>query len=475
MFFILLGMKNVTLTFPIYKSTGNSLKQIRKSYHLVCDNSKQNSEEITSSSSLAIRNNSIPFISFKGVTKPNTIEEIVSTLDKEYGIKADFSSLETAKLTLETVEDFVKLNDKDIFKGLVINQSSDTEEGSFYRYHSDYNDKSFVLSLNNNKSIEKLQQETINDFENCKIGSPNKKYYLYEVLGHFLNFKYNPYSFTVNGNCNNFSDLASTIALKIGANAHDSISRYNASYIATKMCGESLPPKAKEIYEDSVGADINFPEEKTQKLDFGIIHNFGTVEEASEYLKQYGIDADFENIIVANLAVGAIEDFINVNNNKRMFEGLKIGRYVCSDSNVLGSVHNVYNYDTDKIKLSELNFNSSYDWKRHDKHCKYNYETGHYASNHPKYSIYHELGHWLHFQKMPREYSQLNDKFKYHQVFINDYGKITYGKVSGYAQTTTIEYVAETIAAKMCGLNFPKRTMEEFDKFNETLNLKFPN
>lgn len=468
-------MKNITSAFQIYNNQISSLMKIKKNSNVVCEKNQTTQKEMSSVTSNAIKNNTIPFISFKGVTNTNSIEEIISKLDKEYGIKADFSSFETAKLTLETIEDFVKLNDKDMFNGLVIKQSSDEEEGSFYRYHSDYKDKSFVLSLNNKKSIEQLEQETKNDFENCKIGSSDKKYYLYEVLGHFLNFKHNPYAFINNTKQNNFSDFARTIALKIGAYAQESVGRYNASYIATKMCGEMLPPDAQEVYEDCVGADLNFPKEKSTPTNLGITHNFETVEEASEYLKQYGIDAEFENTIVANLAVGAIEDFIKVNNNNKMFEGLKIGTYVSSDSNVLGSVHNIYNYDSDEIKLSELNFNSSYDWKRHDKKCEYNFETGHYASNHPKYSIYHELGHWLHFQKMPREYSQLNDMFKYGKVFVNDTGKINFGKVSGYAQISTIEYFAETIAAKMCGLSFPDKAMQEFNELNQILNLKFPN
>lgn len=468
-------MKNIALTLPIYKSTNNSLKQINKNYGFSCANVGHNSNEISSSTSFAIRNNAIPFISFKGDSKENTIEEIISKLDNEYGIKSNFDNFETAKLTLEVVEDFVKLNDKNMFKGLIIEKADKDENSSLYHYSADYNNKSFILKLNNNKKIETIEQETKQDYENCKIGSPNKKYYLYEVLGHFLNFKYNPYAFINNTKQEPCSDFAVPIALKIGAYAKESIGRFNASYIAMKMCGENLPAKGKDLYEESVGAELNFPEEKSTPINLGITHNFKTVEEASEYLKQYGIEAQFENTIVANLTVGAIEDFIKVNNNDKMFEGLKIGTYVCSNSNVLGSIHNIYNYDTDTIKLSELNFNSSYDWQRHEKRCNFNVETGHYASNHPKYSIYHELGHWLHFQKMPREYSQLNDKFKYGQVYVNETGKINFGKISGYAQTSTIEYIAETIAARMCGLNFPQRAMQEFNELNQILNLKFTN
>ena len=297
MFFIHWCMKNISSTLPIFKMTSNSLKQIKQNYPVDFAPVNQNTKEITSTTSNAIRNNVIPFISFKGSVTPNTIEEIVAKLDKEYGVNAEFDSLEMAKFTLEGIEDFVKLNNKDMFRGLVIEKYDEEASGSFYSYRANYNDKSFTLRLNNNKTLEQVEKETKEDFENCKIGAGDKKYYLYEVLGHFLNFKYNPYAFINNTKQNNFSDMARTIALKIGGYSQESIGRFNASYIATKMCGQNLPPKAKDVYEDCVGADLNFPEENIPKLDLGIIHNFNNVDEASQYLKQYGIEAKFENIV----------------------------------------------------------------------------------------------------------------------------------------------------------------------------------
>lgn len=468
-------MKNISFITPIYKTTSNSLNQNQKNCKFKEETNKPLLKEISSSTSNAIKNNIVPFISFKGANNLDSIEKIVSHLDKEYGIKADFSSFETAHFTLECIEDFVKLNDKNMFKGLVIENSEEESTKSFYKYSADYNNKTFIIKINNKKSIKDLEEETNDDYENCKIGAKDKKYYLYEVLGHFLNFKYNPYAFINNTKKDNFSNSAKTIAIKIGSYAKESLGRYNASYIATKMCGENLPPRAQNVYEDLVGADLNFPKEKTLPSDIGITHNFEDIEEASEYLKKYGVEAKFENTIAANLTVGAIEDFIKINNNPKMFEGLKIGTYVNQDSDVLGCVQTSFNYNNNTINSCNLKLNSSYDWNRHNKRCEYNFSTGHYASNHPKYSIYHELGHWLHFQKMPREYSKLSDKFKFGEVFINETGKVIFGKVSGYAQTTTLEYIAETIASKMCGLNFPKRTMQEFEELNKVLNLKFPN
>ena len=211
---------------------------------------------------------------------------------------------------------------------------------------------------------------------------------------------------------------------------------------------------------------------KLTRNSFENIHNFNSVNEARKYLKLYGIEAEFHNLKCANLTVDAIDDFIEINDNPRMFNGLVIKSKIDPNPNVSASVANYYDFYTNEISSSILYFNKSYDWDRHKLKMVKNYSSGHNPSIEEKSTIYHELAHWLDFQARPEDYTkcfhEYGDKFK-----MNDYGKRITGKVSAYAKTNPIEFIAEYVAGRMNGYDYPKE-VKGCIKSLTPLDLKFP-
>ena len=276
-------------------------------------------------------------------------------------------------------------------------------------------------------------------------------------------------------NCNqkSFSESFLKVARKIGDNSTDNFSRFNGMYIAARMCGVEVPPNSRKFYIENVGAELNFPPAKITKNPFEKRHDFSSVEEASEYLKQYGIEAEFSKLKLANLVVDSIEDFIQINDNPDMFRGLVIKKNTNDGIHTFGSVSWKYSYLESKILDCYLSFNEAYDFERHKNTAWRNYFSGHYASASEKYSIYHELGHWLDLQSRPEEYARSNDAFARNEKYVNEIGKRRFGKVSAYAQKSPQEYIAEYIAARMCGLEFPEEVNKEIEYYTP-LRLKFP-
>lgn len=427
--------------------------------------------QFSSATSNAIKNNAISSINFKG--KNDEIQDIITKLKNEYGIEATFTNLYTAQTLLECVEDFVKLNNKDIFQGLKIDTFAENKN-YMWSTSANYDNKKFTLRLNNFKSEQEVKELAKSEYDKCLIPANDEKYYFYEGLAGFLNFNYNvsAYFNNLNSKTNQFSDAILKCARKISNGATISFERFNDAYIASRMCGVEIPISAKKFFLERCGSDVNLPPTKIIKSQFSEKSNFTSVEEATEHLKQYGIDAEFVNLLGANLMVSAIEDFIQINNNPEMFKGLKI-RVNKSDNNTYGSVRTSYDYDNHKINYSVLELNSAYDWNRHKKRTWDSYNSGHYASADEKYSMYHELAHWLHFHDSPENYSRTSDKFKYGEVHVNDYGKRVFGKVSGYAQKSSLEFIAEYIAARMCGHKFPESVNKEYH-CQTNLSLTFP-
>lgn len=459
------AQSNINLS---YNSSNSSVK---KQYF---DKGNIDYVQFSKTASDAIKNNTVSLINFGRNFQTKKIEEIVSLLKEEYKIDAQFSNLEIAKLTLEAVEDFVKLNDKNIFEGLII-KDCELDDGGPWETRGNYNDMFFAIKLNNTESVDNLRSTAQDEYDDCLISSNNPKYYLYECLGEFLCFKHNPYAYTLNSKKNNFSDSTLQIARKLGERATLNFERFNSSYIASKMSKVEIPKKADDFYEEFSGADINFAQAEIKSEARGIEHSFNNTDEAIEYLKEkYNIEAEFENLTIANLAVGAIEDFIKINENEHLFDGLVIKKQI-DNTSVYGGMKYKYNYATGQLK-SCVYFNLAYDWKRHDKLVKKDYNLGYHPSDNPKLTFYHELAHWLDLHNNPEDYISTCDKFNSGKVYINDLGKKVFGKVSGYAQESPIEFKAEYISAKMCGLSFPKLVDEFFkqDYIVKNIPLKFP-
>ena len=215
-----------------------------------------------------------------------------------------------------------------------------------------------------------------------------------------------------------------------------------------------------------------WPPAKITKSSFDENIDFKTIDEAVEYLKQYGIEAEFENLKLANLTANAIKDFIEINKNPKMFEGLKISSYIKDSTTTIGCMHWKYNHETGKYS-SKIEFNKAYDWNRHKNTALRNYFSGHFSSANEKYSIYHELAHWLDFNSRPKEYVQDNNDFASGKLIINSFGKRAYSTISGYATENSLEFVAEYVAARMCGQKFSQSVNDEY-KYETNLDLKFP-
>ena len=121
------------------KNTKNNLQNNKVEY--------SNANFLNKNASDAIKNNAVAMINFRG-NNSKEIDKIVQKL-KEYGIDAEFTNLPTAQLTLDAVEDFIKLNDKDIFKGLKIipyKEDIDWIWGSSFNCDT----HEYVIKLNNN-------------------------------------------------------------------------------------------------------------------------------------------------------------------------------------------------------------------------------------------------------------------------------------------------------------------------------------
>ena len=161
--------------------------------------------QFSSVTSNAIKNNAISSINFRG--KNDEIQDIVTKLKNEYGIDATFTNLYTAQTLLECVEDFVELNNKDIFQGLKIDTFAENKD-FMWSTSANYDNKNFTLRLNNFKSEDEVREFAQSEYDKCLIPSNDEKYYFYEGLAGFLNFNYNmsAYYNNINSKTNQFSD-----------------------------------------------------------------------------------------------------------------------------------------------------------------------------------------------------------------------------------------------------------------------------
>ena len=293
------------------------------------------------------------------------------------------------------------------------------------------------------------------------------------LLGRFLAFKQNSEEYMYSSTL----DLRALIelGLRMGSDACEDVSSYNANYIATKMCKVPTTKVMDNTYEDLEGPFLNFPETEKLKLLKGIQHSFSSTKEAHEYLKKYKIEAIFPTVEIANLAVGAIEDYIKVNNNKKMFEGLQIV-YDTTQNGWTGATRT-------NLKKGVVSFNTAcIDWKNTDKSAERGYNSNFHPSNNPKETFYHELAHWLHQRNNPINFHSIGDNYwimsliplKFSSKYPDVYKlRKNFAKVSNYATTNPIEFVAEYITGRMNGQTYPKHIDELFEKFyNGTEQIK---
>lgn len=245
-------MKIANVQSAHYNKT--TAKQVEKSTR----NFRQSSYcEFSKNVSNAIKNNALSLINFKG-NDVQKIDTITAKLKKEYGIEAEFKSLAIAKMTLESIEDFVKLNNKNMFEGLVIKPCEEDVDW-IWDVKSDYSNKEFILRLNNNVSEEEIIQRAQKEYDNCNESSNNPKHDFYVALAEFLSFKYNPYAYVINTKNNNYSPAFLKTARKISDTSTYNFARFNSNYIAAKMCGLSFPELVDKHYNRNTSLNLKFP------------------------------------------------------------------------------------------------------------------------------------------------------------------------------------------------------------------------
>ena len=430
--------------------------------------------EFSSEANFGIKSAVLPKINFTGINNKKTIEQINKTLLEEYGIDSKLTNLDAANLFLESVEDFVKINTKNMFKGLKL---SDLTGDNIYSAEYDTDKDYFEIFFQNNFNKADIEDLAKIRYERGYTASDNKKYMFYDLLGRFLCFKENPYAY--NFKCQYRAAFGDRLiaARKLGILATLSYSLYNSNYIAAKMCRVPTTERMDSIYEDLIGADIDFPQPKNTEIK-GEEFSFKSVEDAQNYLKQYNIKSNFHDLKSANLTVGAIEDFIKVNKNKNLFNGLEISYKITEES---WSGATISSFDDIKNEMIEsyIVLNIACNWKKPEKVSRKGYNTNHSSSNSPKSTMYHELGHWLHFHNDPLRYDIMGKKYSENEdstKLLSDYERDIFGRVSNYATKSPLEFVAEYITARMSGHIFPKAVDNQFENFYGKGNvpLRFP-
>ena len=437
-----------------------------------------NNTEISSNFDYAIKSAVIPSINFKSTTNTKSANDINKILTTEYGIKSTLTNPDVAKLFLASVEDFVKLNNKNMFEGLIL--SDLTDDNNIYKYKHSINTNSFEISFQKNLNENDIIKKTQNSYEKNFIATNDKKYLFYKSLGSFLCFKENPFSYNYKTQRRAIGGDKLIASRKLGIHATENYSEYNANYIAAKMCKLPTTQKMDDIYEDLIGADINFPKPNNTEIK-GTEFSFQSVQEAQDYLKQYNIKAKFYDTNMANLTVSAIEDFIKAN-GKNIFDGLEI-TYISDKESWDGATYRDFDDVKNKIIKSYIVLNIACNWKKTDKLSQKEYQCNYSSSNNPKSTIYHELAHWLHFHNNPLKYYIQTKKYsntynnKNNTKLLTEYEKNIFGRVSDYATSSPLEFVAEYISARMSGYSFPETINNKFKTIygKGNIPLKFPN
>ncbi len=427
--------------------------------------SSKNSQvkEISSAASNAVKNSIFPSISTNGVKQFQSVDEINTILGKEYGINSTLTNFDAAKLFLESVEDFVNMNEKDMFKGLKLSDGKGTN-ANFYDIIANPYEQGFEIEFSDKPKKKSLVRKANLDFINGNTSSDNPKYMFYMLLGRYLYFKQNSEK-DMYSSVKDF--VPPHVFLRIGSNAGEDCSSYIANYIATKMCNVSTTKIMDDVYEMLEGPVLNLPKNSELKSIKGIQHSFKSTKEAHDYLKKYKIQAVFPTVAIANLAVGAIEDYIKVNNNKKMFQGLQI---------VYDTTLNCWLGGTlPTLKKGIISFNTAAtDWKNADVSAQRSYDNNFHSSNNPKKTFYHELAHWLHYKNNPENYIFLNSISKnMSKIPLEDSSEVPsiynlrkkLAKVSNYGATNPHEFVAEYVTARMNGQAYPEHINNLFKMF----------
>lgn len=218
------------------------------------------------------------------------------------------------------------------------------------------------------------------------------------------------------------------------------------------------------------------------------IKQFEDIIDADKYfMEEYGIDTYFDNLAQAHIVKSAVDDFIKLTNDKKMFKGLTIYTKNLNedsdDDNENETVEDTgqnteiedcdddkdYTYALyfyipdeqsqikDKIKNPEIILNTEFSWsnatiRREQEKAKW------YSVGTLKGLIVHELAHYLH--------SLRNPKLFFEDTFPDlEKEKEIMKEVSEYAAEEPTEFVAEYVAGRMAGKKYSAEVDRLYKKY----------
>ena len=218
-------------------------------------------------------------------------------------------------------------------------------------------------------------------------------------------------------------------------------------------------PSAKYTDEPRIIVIKNSPDENTssyftyRKPNGETKTEFKSIDEANDYFKnEYGIDAQFETIVQAQISKLAVDEYVKLLNNKRCFEGLKF-RLGKLDSDIVAKyvfMQGIH-YDKNKSKQSTNVFkychgiiylNRDLNWNDYPKIRRKQAIYREKSAPDMKDLIIHELAHYLHSVSSPNKYMKYMSS------------PTCADEVSGYACKNNREFVAEYITGKMAGKKY---------------------
>lgn len=390
-----------------------------------------------------------------------TAKLLNSRLKSVYGIDSDIGDPKLLGRIFSVVQEFCDLNgDKKLFENLSIKEGKIYSKG--YGQTTRIGDK-YSVTFNKDIDWKNLKSVTEDLFNKGKIGSKNPNYLIYKNLGDYLISSRGQASYR---KCQNGAYKGEAVALPFRICNTTDLREFNSHVIASKMSKEYLPKGIEARFRENTGSNLKFPEAVCRYIE-GSKTSFKTAEEAAEYLKKYGINAEFSNTRQANACVQAVEDLSEAAGDKKVFSGLTISpaKGYFEDNDVVADF--MFDYTTHENKI---NLNPDYDWETVKKTVEESFDCLFSPTARVKDFFTHELSHYLDFTENPERFIEMEEKFDR----FNKTGMFLTSKVSGYSNEHPAEFCAEYVAGRMAGLEYPKVTNDLFREFWNGRKLNFP-
>ncbi len=394
----------------------------------------------------------------------NDIAEILnSKLKNIYGIKSDIKDKTLLGKIYSVVQEFCELNENDkLFNNLTI-QTRNLPAKEYKRVIKMQDN--YTLSFNKGVDWKNIEQITKDLFNKGHIASQNPKYLIYQGFGDFLNFSNNP---KAHYKCADLFYEKDCASLPFRICNSTSLEAFNSHVTAAKMSKEFLPSDVEKYMRENTGnLSLKFPEALANYIEGSKI-KFNTTDEAVEFLKQFGIQAEFSDIRQANLCAQAVEDLIQAVDNKQIFNGLKIKNSPETFANNSETVAQFdFNYKTHE---NDIKLNPNIQWQNSENLMAESFNNMFHPTTKVKDYFIHELSHYIDFKGNPEKFLEMENKFG----GFNTSGIFATSKVSEYATEDPAEFCAEYICGKMAGIEYPEVTDKLFQQFWNGCKLNFP-